>query len=101
MEENRKRNVQMKFRVDREEYDFIVEKAKASGKRNLTQYLRSMAIAGQTIHIELDDIKILQPVLVALLQAQTRLPRELMRLEMFMMRTSRKSKVWREKYGEN
>lgn len=59
MEENRKRNVQMKFRVDKEEYDFIVEKAKISGKRNLTQYLRSMAIAGQIINIELDDIKIL------------------------------------------
>lgn len=59
MEENRKRNVQINFRVDREEYNFIVEKAKVSGKRNLTQYLLSMAIAGQTIHIELDDIKIL------------------------------------------
>lgn len=45
MEENRKRNVQMKFRVDKDEYDFIVEKAKISGKRNLTQYLRTMAIA--------------------------------------------------------
>lgn len=46
MEENRKRNVQINFRVDKEEYDFIVEKAKVSGKRNLTQYLRTMAIAG-------------------------------------------------------
>ncbi len=49
----------MKFRVDKDEYDFIVEKAKISGKRNLTQYLRAMAIAGQVINIELDDIKIL------------------------------------------
>lgn len=56
MEENRKRNVQMKFRVDKEEYDFIVEKAKISGRKNLTQYLRSMAIAGQVINIELDDM---------------------------------------------
>lgn len=59
MEENRKRNVQINFRVDKEEYDFIVEKAKISGRKNLTQYLRSMAIAGQVINIELDDIKIL------------------------------------------
>lgn len=59
MKENRKRNVQINFRVDQEEYDFIVEKAKISGKRNLTQYLRTMAIAGQIINIELDDIKIL------------------------------------------
>lgn len=59
MEENRKRNVQINFRVDKEEYDFIVEKAKISGKRNLTQYLRTMAIAGRIINIELDDIKIL------------------------------------------
>lgn len=59
MEENRRRNVQMKFRVDKEEYDFIVEKAKISGRKNLTQYLRTMAIAGQVINIELDDIKIL------------------------------------------
>ena len=59
MEENRRRNVQINFRVDQEEYDFIVEKAKISGKRNLTQYLRSMAIVGQIINIELDDIKIL------------------------------------------
>lgn len=59
MKENRKRNVQINFRVDQEEYDFIFEKAKISGKRNLTQYLRAMAIAGQVINIELDDIKIL------------------------------------------
>ncbi len=59
MKENRKRNVQINFRVDQEECDFIGEKAKISGKRNLTQYLRSMAIAGQIINIELDDIKIL------------------------------------------
>ena len=59
MEENRKRNVQINFRVDKKEYDFIVEKAKISGRKNLTQYLRSMAIAGQVINIELDDIKIL------------------------------------------
>ena len=59
MKENRKRNVQINFRVDQEEYDFIVEKAKVSGKRNLTQYLRTMAVAGRIINIELDDIKIL------------------------------------------
>lgn len=59
MEENRRRNVQINFRVDQEEYDFIVEKAKISGKRNLTQYLRSMAIVGQIINIELDESSII------------------------------------------
>ena len=58
MDENRKRNIQVKFRVDEKEYECILKKVQLSGKRNMASYLRYMAIAGRIMNIELEDLKI-------------------------------------------
>lgn len=59
MDENRKRNIQINFRVDEQEYDCILKKVQLSGKRSIASYLRYMAIVGRIMNIELEDIKIL------------------------------------------
>lgn len=59
MNDNRKRSVQINFRVDQDEYNYILEKSKASGRKNLTQYLRSVSIAGRIFNVNLEDLKIL------------------------------------------
>jgi len=58
MIENRKRNIQVKFRVDEKEYECILKKVQLSGKRNMASYLRYMAITGRIMNIELEDLKI-------------------------------------------
>lgn len=57
MEEKRKRNIQVKFRVDKEEYECLLNKVQLSGKRNITTYLRCISLTGRIIIIRLDDIK--------------------------------------------
>ena len=54
---NRKRTVQIKFRVTEEEYALIQEKMKLIPIRNMAAYLRKMAIDGYVIQIDHSDIK--------------------------------------------
>ena len=58
MDGNRKRKIQVNFRVDEKEYESILKKVQLSGKRNMASYLRYMAIAGRIMNIELEDLKI-------------------------------------------
>ena len=58
LEENRKRKIQVKFRVDEQEYLYIKRKVELSGKGTLTRYLRYMSILGKIVNIQLEDIKI-------------------------------------------
>ena len=54
---NRKRNVQIKFRVTKEERTLIEEKMKQVPTRNMEAYLRKMAIDGYIIQVDYSDIK--------------------------------------------
>ena len=54
---NRKRNVQIKFRVTEEERSLIEEKMKQVPTRNMEAYLRKMAIDGYIIQVDHSDIK--------------------------------------------
>ena len=54
---NRKRNVQIKFRVTEEERSLIEEKMKQVPTSNMEAYLRKMAIDGYIIQIDHSDIK--------------------------------------------
>ena len=54
---NRKRNVQIKFRVTKEERSLIEEKMKQVPTSNMEAYLRKMAIDGYIIQIDHNDIK--------------------------------------------
>ena len=54
---NRKRNVQIKFRVTEEERSLIEEKMKQVPTRNMEAYLREMAIDGYIIQVDHSDIK--------------------------------------------
>ena len=49
---NRKRNVQIKFRVTEEERSLIEEKLKQMPTRNMEAYLRKMAIDGYIIQVD-------------------------------------------------
>lgn len=53
----RKRTVQVKFRVTKEERALIEEKMKLIPTRNMAAYLRKMAIDGYIIQIDHTDIK--------------------------------------------
>ena len=55
--ENRKRNIQIKFRVTEEERTLIEEKMKQVPTSNMEAYLRKMAIDGYIIQIDHSDIK--------------------------------------------
>lgn len=57
MTENRRRNIQMKFRVTRQERMLIMEKMALAGVRDMGAYLRKMAIDGYTITLSLPEIK--------------------------------------------
>ena len=52
---NKKRNVQIKFRVAEEERSLIEEKMKQVPTRNMEAYLRKMAIDGYIIQIDHSD----------------------------------------------
>ena len=54
---NRKRTVQIKFRVTEEERALIEEKMKLIPTRNMAAYLRKIAIDGYIIQIDHSDIK--------------------------------------------
>lgn len=54
---NRKRTVQIKFRVTEEERALIEEKMKLIPTRNMEAYLRKMAIDGYVIQVDHSDIK--------------------------------------------
>ena len=54
---NRKRTVQIKFRVTEEERALIEEKMKLIPTRNMAAYLRKMAIGGYVIQVDHSDIK--------------------------------------------
>lgn len=52
----RLRPVQMKFYVTEEEKNFIYKKMSLIGVKNLSAYLRKMAIDGQLVRIETTDL---------------------------------------------
>ena len=54
---NRKRNVQIKFRVTKEERSLIEEKMKQVPTSNMEAYLRKMAIDEYIIQVDHSDIK--------------------------------------------
>ncbi len=54
------RNVTMRFRVSSEEKEFIEKKAKLSGSKNVSSYLRKIAITGRIINYSADDFKSLR-----------------------------------------
>ena len=54
---NRKRTVEIKFRVTEEERALIEEKMKLIPTRNMAAYLRKMAIDGYVIQVDHSDIK--------------------------------------------
>ena len=54
---NRKRNVQIKFRVTEEERSLIEEKMKQVPTSNMEAYLRKMAIDGYIIQVDHSDIR--------------------------------------------
>ncbi len=54
---NRKRNVQIKFRVTEEERSLIEEKMKQVPTSNMEAYLREMAIDGYIIQVDHSDVK--------------------------------------------
>ena len=56
---NRKRTVQIKFRVTEEERALIEEKMKLIPTRNMAAYLRKMAIDGYVIQVDHSDIKVM------------------------------------------
>ena len=55
--DGRKRTVQIKFRVTKEERALIEQKMKSVPTRNMEAYLRKMAIDGYIIQIDHADIK--------------------------------------------
>ena len=56
-QENRKRPIQLKFRVTQEEYDFIMEKVKLAGMQCYGDYLREQAIKGYVIELDYSPLK--------------------------------------------
>ena len=54
---NRKRNIQIKFRVTEEERTLIEEKMKQVPTSNMEAYLRKMAIDGYIIQVDYSDIR--------------------------------------------
>jgi hypothetical protein len=53
----RPRNVNLAFRVTREERDLIERRMKQAGMKNLRAYIVKQAADGRVIHIELDSVK--------------------------------------------
>jgi hypothetical protein len=54
---NRKRNIQIIFRVSAHERELIEEKMALLGTRNMTAYMRKMAIDGQIVRLEVPELK--------------------------------------------
>ena len=53
---NRKRPIQVKFRVTPEERELISKRMKQAGTINMAAYLRKMAIDGYVIHLDLQEV---------------------------------------------
>jgi hypothetical protein len=56
-EPNRKRQIQIKFRVTEEEEELILEKMQKLGTSNMSAYMRKMAIDGYIIEVDYSDLK--------------------------------------------
>lgn len=54
---NRKREIQVKFRVTPEERDLINDKMATLGTRNMAAYLRKMAIDGYVVKLDLPELR--------------------------------------------
>lgn len=54
---NRKRNIEVRFRVTQEELGMIHEKMAQYGTTNLSAFLRKMAIDGYVVKLELPELK--------------------------------------------
>lgn len=55
--ENRKRKIEVRFRVAQEELDMIHEKMVQYGTRNLSAFMRKIAIDGYVIKLEIPELK--------------------------------------------
>lgn len=60
------RMIKISFRMSPDEVNFVKEKAKLSGAKNLSSYLRKMAITGLIINYQSDEIKTLQRDMVGI-----------------------------------
>lgn len=54
---NRKRNIEVRFRVTEQELDSIHAKMAQYGTHNLSAYLRKIAIDGYVINLDLPELK--------------------------------------------
>ena len=54
---NRKRDIQLKFRVTPQEREMIEHKMAQLGTKNMAAYLRKIAIDGYVIRLELPELK--------------------------------------------
>ena len=54
---NRKRNIEISFRVTPEEKNMILKKFEQAGITNLTAYLRKIAIDGYVLKLEIPELK--------------------------------------------
>lgn len=54
---NRKRNIEVRFRVTQDELDMIHEKMAQYGTTNLSAFLRKMSIDGYVVKLELTELK--------------------------------------------
>ena len=54
---NRKRNIEVQFRVTQEELDIIHEKMAQYGTINLSAYMRKIAIDSYVVKLELPELK--------------------------------------------
>ena len=54
---NRKRNIEVRFRVTQKELDMIREKMAQYGTTNLSAFLRKMSIDGYVVKLELPELK--------------------------------------------
>ena len=54
---NRKREIQLKFRVSPEERDLIEQKMAQLGTDNMAAYLRKIAIDGYIVNLELPELR--------------------------------------------
>ena len=54
---NRKRNIEIRFRVTPEEREMIQQKCKQAGITNLSTYLRKISIDGYVLRLEIPELK--------------------------------------------
>ena len=59
-EEIELRNKNLRFRVSADEKEYIIKKAELSGSKNVSSYLRKIAITGRIINYSADEFKSLR-----------------------------------------